>query len=401
MWQSCLRCAGAVLWSLGAAVQAGAADSRYQERGTASWYGERFQGLETASGEIFDLNQLTAAHRELPFGAHVTVINLRTGASVAVVINDRGPCIPAATSTCRGRHARPGHHRGRPRAGLDRGRPAAAGARAAHPDAPWRRLLIGGPQGGGFSRFRRLPPGRSDRCPGRSAGAGLPREPPSRADRSRSPLEHPDPARPVSRAACSMTNGMSRPALRAPRRSPATARDRAAPVRRSRATALLHHRVRGRLAGLAVTHAQYDHAGRAAEHHRGEQRREQRLDHLGQSEIDRRHDKPKPSPAAPGRRCSQARDQIVDHSGAHHRTQEQRGGSPHTAPQQTGDQDPGAERGEQAEQRSFLDSILDLRDGRLTLPAQRISGALEVGAELLDLEGLRSGLSRARHCSSL
>ena len=94
MWQSCLRCAGAVLWLLGAAVQAGAAGSQYQERGTASWYGERFQGLETASGEIFDLNQLTAAHRELPFGAHVTVINLRTGASVAVVINDRGPCIP-------------------------------------------------------------------------------------------------------------------------------------------------------------------------------------------------------------------------------------------------------------------------------------------------------------------
>ena len=93
MRQSCLRYAAAVFWLLGA-VQAGAAGSQYQEWGTASWYGERFQGLETASGDIFDLNQLTAAHRELPFGAHVTVVNLRTGASVAVVINDRGPCIP-------------------------------------------------------------------------------------------------------------------------------------------------------------------------------------------------------------------------------------------------------------------------------------------------------------------
>jgi rare lipoprotein A len=69
------------------------AEAEYLERGTASWYGERFHGLETASGEIFDLNQLTAAHRELPFGAEVTVIHLLTGASVAVVINDRGPCI--------------------------------------------------------------------------------------------------------------------------------------------------------------------------------------------------------------------------------------------------------------------------------------------------------------------
>jgi peptidoglycan lytic transglycosylase len=42
---------------------------------------------------MFDLNQLTAAHRELPFGAEVRVIHLGTGASVSVVINDRGPCI--------------------------------------------------------------------------------------------------------------------------------------------------------------------------------------------------------------------------------------------------------------------------------------------------------------------
>jgi rare lipoprotein A len=69
------------------------AAAEYLERGTASWYGERFQGLETASGDIFDMHRLTAAHRELPFGAEVTVIHLRTGAAVSVVINDRGPCI--------------------------------------------------------------------------------------------------------------------------------------------------------------------------------------------------------------------------------------------------------------------------------------------------------------------
>ena len=88
-----LSSAAAALWSLGATLQANGADPQYLERGTASWYGERFQGLETASGEIFDMNQLTAAHRELPFGAEVTVVNLVTGASVSVVINDRGPCI--------------------------------------------------------------------------------------------------------------------------------------------------------------------------------------------------------------------------------------------------------------------------------------------------------------------
>jgi rare lipoprotein A len=84
--------AGAFLFLVAAAPSDGG-DAWYLEPGTASWYGERFHGLETASGEIFDLNQLTAAHRELPFGARVKVIHRITGASVAVVINDRGPCI--------------------------------------------------------------------------------------------------------------------------------------------------------------------------------------------------------------------------------------------------------------------------------------------------------------------
>jgi rare lipoprotein A len=93
MQRSGLALGGAGSLFLLAALHSGGAGAQYLERGTASWYGERFQGLETASGEIFDLNQLTAAHRELPFGAEVRVIHLMTGASVSVVINDRGPCI--------------------------------------------------------------------------------------------------------------------------------------------------------------------------------------------------------------------------------------------------------------------------------------------------------------------
>jgi rare lipoprotein A len=93
MGRSILSLVGAAVLLLPSAVPAAGADAWYLERGTASWYGEPFHGLETASGEVFDMNQLTAAHRELPFGAEVRVIHLRTGASITVVINDRGPCI--------------------------------------------------------------------------------------------------------------------------------------------------------------------------------------------------------------------------------------------------------------------------------------------------------------------
>jgi rare lipoprotein A len=59
--------------------------------GEASWYGKRFQGRTTASGERFDRNQLTAAHRKLRFGTCVNVENLSNGRKVKVRINDRGP----------------------------------------------------------------------------------------------------------------------------------------------------------------------------------------------------------------------------------------------------------------------------------------------------------------------
>ena len=61
------------------------------DTGLASWYGERFQGRRTASGERFDLHQFTAAHRTLPFGTRVRVHNLDNGREVVVRINDRGP----------------------------------------------------------------------------------------------------------------------------------------------------------------------------------------------------------------------------------------------------------------------------------------------------------------------
>lgn len=61
--------------------------------GLASWYGQEFAGRTTANGEIFDPNALTAAHRTLPFGTLVEVTNVRTGRSVTVRINDRGPFI--------------------------------------------------------------------------------------------------------------------------------------------------------------------------------------------------------------------------------------------------------------------------------------------------------------------
>ena len=67
------------------------ADDGEISRGLASWYGEKFHGRRTASGERFDMNALTAAHPSLPFGSRVRVRNLRNGREVEVRINDRGP----------------------------------------------------------------------------------------------------------------------------------------------------------------------------------------------------------------------------------------------------------------------------------------------------------------------
>ena len=61
------------------------------QRGEASWYGPGFHGRRTANGEVFNSQALTAAHRSLPFGTRVRVTNEKTGRSVVVRINDRGP----------------------------------------------------------------------------------------------------------------------------------------------------------------------------------------------------------------------------------------------------------------------------------------------------------------------
>ena len=64
------------------------------EEGTASWYGEWHHGRLTASGAPFDMYGLTAAHRTMPLGSLARVTSLRSGKSVVVVVNDRGPYLP-------------------------------------------------------------------------------------------------------------------------------------------------------------------------------------------------------------------------------------------------------------------------------------------------------------------
>ncbi|GAB6041292.1 septal ring lytic transglycosylase RlpA family protein [Endothiovibrio diazotrophicus] len=63
----------------------------YKERGIASWYGTKFHGRKTSSGEPYDLYQMTAAHKTLPLPTYARVTHLKNGRSVIVKINDRGP----------------------------------------------------------------------------------------------------------------------------------------------------------------------------------------------------------------------------------------------------------------------------------------------------------------------
>src|SRR5258708_5947713 len=66
-------------------------DYAYDETGTASWYGEAFQGRYTANGEVFDLNEITAAHTTLPLPSIVEVVNLHNNRALRIRVNDRGP----------------------------------------------------------------------------------------------------------------------------------------------------------------------------------------------------------------------------------------------------------------------------------------------------------------------
>src|SRR5437899_12595493 len=74
-------------------VPAVARNARAYEVGTASWYGDDFEGKPTASGEPYNMYDLTAAHPTLPLGTFVKVTNLRNRRAVVVRINDRGPVV--------------------------------------------------------------------------------------------------------------------------------------------------------------------------------------------------------------------------------------------------------------------------------------------------------------------
>ena len=63
------------------------------ETGLASWYGPGFHGRKTSNGEIYDMHQMSAAHKTLPLGTWVEVIHLETGRSIQVRVNDRGPFV--------------------------------------------------------------------------------------------------------------------------------------------------------------------------------------------------------------------------------------------------------------------------------------------------------------------
>ena len=69
---------------------------RWYQIGKASWYGESFQGKRTATGERFNMNSLTCAHRTLPLGSWLRITNLRNSRSTFVRVNDRGPYEPHA-----------------------------------------------------------------------------------------------------------------------------------------------------------------------------------------------------------------------------------------------------------------------------------------------------------------
>ena len=77
--------------ALGCATTRGVTLAREQQVGIASYYAGAHQGRRTASGERFDMAEMTAAHRTLPFGTRVRVTNLANGRRTVVRINDRGP----------------------------------------------------------------------------------------------------------------------------------------------------------------------------------------------------------------------------------------------------------------------------------------------------------------------
>ncbi len=68
-----------------------ASSDGYQQQGTASWYGKKFHGHNTANGEVYDMYGMSAAHKTLPLPTYVRVTNIKNGRQVIVRVNDRGP----------------------------------------------------------------------------------------------------------------------------------------------------------------------------------------------------------------------------------------------------------------------------------------------------------------------
>ena len=85
--------AAALSLSLGCSPRTVSTGSGYIAEGLASYYAHKFHGRTTASGEIYDEQKMTAAHRELPFGTRVRVTNLSNHMSVVLKVNDRGPFV--------------------------------------------------------------------------------------------------------------------------------------------------------------------------------------------------------------------------------------------------------------------------------------------------------------------
>jgi len=110
------------------------------QQGVASWYGGKFAGRTTASGEVFDPRQLTAASRVLPFGAVVRVTNLHNGRQVDVRINDRGPFTHGRILDCSEEAARRLGFRSRGTAQVAIDWPPVEGGQSGHPQL-W--VLVG------------------------------------------------------------------------------------------------------------------------------------------------------------------------------------------------------------------------------------------------------------------
>ncbi|MBS3818084.1 septal ring lytic transglycosylase RlpA family protein [bacterium] len=88
-----LLCLGGLIFILSSCASLPPRGSPKTQTGLASWYGAPFHGKTTSSKEIYNMYDLTAAHRTLPFGTMVMVTNLKNGKSVSVRINDRGPFV--------------------------------------------------------------------------------------------------------------------------------------------------------------------------------------------------------------------------------------------------------------------------------------------------------------------